>query len=327
MKLALCVTAPPGAPRFCRSVADKKCTRRSETGARLISCTAVLVTLAGVVQGQQSPDSRGAPGMAAQTTAPEHRTVANGSKPTPPGPLAAAFAEGRSTGLEGTLQIEARIPPVTQRTTVTLDIHLRNVGTKEITAYSTSTRASYPDGTTSVTHCCGLDLLGVASAPAAVFGTFPPGYTLKPGEEISEPFTVPADTAGDPPVAVTVAATMLIFADRTARGDRRDLDPFLRDRAKLGTDLLDTVTEAQRLMTSEHPETAMEARASQLEAQARLDPKAYTRPHLEPGYLRFIAATLRQRNLAQVDKALQLWEERGKEELAGATLKAGGYRQ
>jgi hypothetical protein len=234
------------------------------------------------------------------------------AQPAPDGPLAAAFAEGRGTGLTDMLRAESWIDPRVTGPLANLEVRLRNVATKEITALTGAYRAVYADGTERVAHGWGEDLVGFAASLRTVVGSAPPGSTLKPGEEITLRLTTPLDTRGNPPVRVSVGITMLLFADRTACGDRRDIDRMLRSRVRSAAELAEALDSGRRLLAAPQPESALDARVSELAAQGRRS--------VEYSYLAILAALWKTGEPSRLDQFQRMWEARRQEISAHSTL-------
>jgi hypothetical protein len=236
-------------------------------------------------------------------------TLAAGTAPVPPGPLAAAFERGTTTGLTDILRVETSVAPRLNGPFAAAEVRLRNLGAKEITAFTTSYRIVYPDGTERVVHGWGEDLVGFASSLQAVVGAAPAGSTLDTGEEIVRPLQLPLDTHGHPPVRLTVAVTMLIFADRTARGDRADVDLILRARARAAADLADAIEAGRRLLDG----TDLAGSPEHINVQS--------------SYLRVLTLLRKQGDRGRLDLFQRLWAARYQEELTHSSLVDGGYQQ
>ena len=241
---------------------------------------------------------------------------------TPDAALATAFAEGRGTGLTNMLRADSWIDPRVAGPVANLEIRLHNVAAKEITAFTGAYRAVYADGTERVSQGWGEDLIGFAASLRTVIGSAPPGSTLKPGEEITLRLTSPLDTRGNPPVRVSVGITMLLFADRTACGDRWDVERTLRSRTQSAADLADALESGRRLLAAPQPETALDARVSEL-AQSRL-PQSRS---VEYNYLAILAALWKAGEPTRLDQFQRVWEMRQKEVSAHSILRDEPGRQ
>ncbi len=148
-------------------------------------------------------------------------------------------------------------------------IQAKNISQKAIYAYGYSLTATYADSSTELRDRQGVDLLAVyiqrSQLPPAQQRLLPP--LLRRGEAFTHPAgSFPLDDDKAPPIMVEASITSVIFEDRTAVGDSKDIQRFFDSRKDQVEFHAGFIEDLKLLLQADDPLKAVEARAEDLAA-------------------------------------------------------------
>lgn len=207
-------------------------------------------------------------------------------------------------------------PAVTIQANGNVEIRFTNIGSQEITGFHFSRVDTYDDGTQHISRMAGgADFVGFI-AESEVLGIPPSGYRLRPGDSYT--FPSPQGGALDHKLTgVAISVTSLIFADRTAMGDPKEIKALFSGRRQDLLRIESALTEARVIMASTDPRAALSTRLSTIKGGNRADAPG-------AGFLELLSAQLNHGDKSQVDKMLAAWEARRRALTEHSVRKEGG---
>jgi hypothetical protein len=164
--------------------------------------------------------------------------------------------------LETSLHID-RVLVFAVRSGSQAEIQLRNVSGKAITAYSISLLVRYADGTERQTSFTD-DLLPVAAVQKLRVAPVSPNATLNPGEIHTKVQPLPPGRDGSAPVYAAGAVKMVVFDDRTARGDAKEIQFISAERRSQSDDAVEVLADLRAARQASNPRKALNERIGRL---------------------------------------------------------------
>jgi len=218
----------------------------------------------------------------------------------------------RDSSVEAILEVaRVSIGSPGRRSTVPVEIEFRNRSWQVITAFEFRFRVQYPDGK-EFTSASGSDLIE-SSAAAVLPGTGAEPFS--PGATRNVTRNVPLGPDRALPVHAEVYPTAVLFADRSALGDGKQIAATLDARAAEAEEMADVIGDLETALASDDPQRTLAARIAQLRRSgARSGPYAKRAKVLEglvgagrAGLQQHIEALrIRQRTLAGSSAILRI---------------------
>ncbi len=170
-------------------------------------------------------------------------------------------------GIDGVLLVERLGPgsptdvaPGQQGQYMPIELKVRNVSKKSITAFRATLKLTYPDKSEQELNWLGADLVeSIAETRIPNVARVPVNMTLYPGEAFTVPVTIPLGASGAP-AEMKAIVTTVIFEDRTWVGDPKWASAIFQSRKNRGewlNSLLSAVREAESAGEPERRYNAM----------------------------------------------------------------------
>jgi hypothetical protein len=140
-----------------------------------------------------------------------------------------------------------------------VDITLKNVSQRTVTAWQWSVEGHYADGSTR-SQSGALDDVSALIAPD-------PTSAFRPGTTRTFQASLLADINGQPPSSATTTLLMVAFDDQTALGDHVLIARLASGRRSMAAQLIDQLDEVQKLLQAPSPKAAAKARIAEQQAK------------------------------------------------------------
>jgi hypothetical protein len=162
------------------------------------------------------------------------------------GVLGVALAAGPEAALRVT-DSRSRVSGDHAVTTVTLS----NVSRKAVTAWGCSVEGQYADGSKRSNYMVTDDV-------TALLSQNPQDRALRAGGARDVDILLPLDASGALPVTVRATLTFVAFDDRSAVGDKREIDRLAADRKSMAASWSATIDDIERIRAKPDPKAAMQ---------------------------------------------------------------------
>lgn len=208
-----------------------------------------------------------------------------------------------------------------RQTTVSLQLH--NLCQKAVYSISYSVKAVYADGSDTVSRGQGFDLLPTY-IQSGLDGSQNTASLLRPGETYRTSVSVTVAKDGSAPVAATVEILMILFEDRTALGDAREIQSVLRMRAQAAQWYAGVAEDLKTVARSTNIFSAIEARRQDLLAGRVAIPSGdRSVPGLRAGTLQNVANNLRVAGSSRIGFEIARYQSLAAAEIRHSTLDGG----